>query len=87
MEPLDTDLEYMPRERRRRRPSTPQARLSLLFIFPILGVILALIFIFAAVFQWDLSNGVDALVGILLLLFIAFIVMMFWALAPRSSES
>jgi hypothetical protein len=87
MEPLDTDyVEYTPRERRR-RPSTPQSRLSFLFIFPILGGILALIFIFAAVFQWDLSNGIDALIGILLLLFIAFIAMMFWALAPRSSES
>lgn len=89
MEPLDTDLEYTPGYTRRsgRRPSTPQSRLRVLFIFPILGAILALIFIGAAIFQWDLSNGVDALIIILLVLFFVFVGTMFWALAPHSNQS
>lgn len=83
MEPLDTDLEYIPRTS---RPSTLASRLSLMFIFPLLGFLLILIFIGAAIFQWDLSGLIDGLVGLLLLLFIAFIAMMFWAFAPRTNQ-
>jgi hypothetical protein len=84
MEPLDTDLEYTPRGP---RASTPASRLGLMFIFPILGVLLMLTFIGAAIFQWDLSNLIDSLVGLLLLLFAAFVGMMFWALSPRTNQS
>jgi hypothetical protein len=84
MEPLDTDLEYIPRAP---RSSTPASRLSLMLIFPTLGFLLILIFIGAAVFQWNLSDLVDGLVGLLLLFFIAFIAMLFWALAPRANQS
>ena len=84
MEPLDTDLDYIPRAP---RPSTPASRLGLMFIFPIIGFLIILTFISAAIFQWDLSNLIDGLVGLLLLLFVAFIAMMFWALAPRANQS
>jgi hypothetical protein len=84
MEPLDTDLEYTPRAPRQ---STPASRLGVMFIFPLLGFLLILIFIGSAVFQWDLSNLVDGLVTLLLVLFIAFIALMFWALAPRTEQS
>ena len=84
MEPLDTDLEYTPRTP---RPSTPASRLSLMFIFPILGFLLMLTFIGAAIFQWDLSNLIDGLAGVLMLLFVAFVAMLFWALAPRANQS
>ena len=84
MEPLDTDLEYTPRTP---RPSTPASRLGLRFIFPILGFLLILIFRGAAIFQWNLSDLIDGLVGVLLLLFVAFVAMLFWALAPRANQS
>jgi len=83
MEPLDTDLEYSARGP---RPATPGSRVTFMFIFPLLGFLLILIFIGAAIFQWDLSDLIDSLVGLLLLLFAAFVGMIFWALAPRAEQ-
>jgi hypothetical protein len=84
MEPLDTDLEYVINEP---RPSTPGSRVNALLIFPVLGTLLVLIFIGSAIFQWNLSDLIDSLVGLLLVLFFVFIIMLFWALAPRSHQA
>jgi len=84
MEPLDTDLEYVLNEP---RPTAPGSRMSVLLIFPVLGGLLALLFIGAAIFQWNLSDLVDSMVGLLLFLFFAFVVMLFWALAPQSEQA
>lgn len=83
MEPLDTDMQYSTREP---RPATPGSRVNLLFIFPAIGLILVLVFISAAIFQFDLSDVVDTLVGLMLLLFAVLIAALFWALAPRASN-
>jgi len=83
MEPLDTDTQYPIYEP---RPSTPGSRLNLLFIFPAIGLLLVLIFIAAAIFQWNLSDVVDSLVGLMLLLFAVLIWVLFWALAPRAGN-
>lgn len=88
MEPLDTDIVYPGRQpRRERRPLKPGSRLNVMLILPILGFLIILLFIAAAVFQFDLSGAVDGLVGLLLLLFIVTIVLLFWGLAPRSNNS
>ncbi len=84
MEPLDTDLEYMTSEP---RPVTPGSRLNALFIFPIIGLILVLVFIAAAIFQLRLSDLIDTLVGVMLVLFAVLIAMLFWALAPRGDKA
>jgi uncharacterized RDD family membrane protein YckC len=84
MEPLDTDLDYVGSEP---PPAKPGSRFSVMLILPILGVLLALTFIAAAIFQWNLSDLVDSLVGLLLLLFVVAIVLLFWAGAPRSSQT
>ena len=84
MEPLDSDLEYTLSEP---RPSTPGSRVNYLLIFPILGALLIVVFICSAIFQWNLSDLIDSLVGVLLLLFFAFIAMLFWALYPRTHEA
>ncbi len=84
MEPLDTDLEYVMNEP---RPSTPGSRMNALLIFPVLGTLLMLVFIGSAIFQWNLSDLIDSLVGLLLVLFFAFVIMLFWALAPRSHQA
>ena len=84
MEPLDTDLDYVGSE----PPQTkPGSRFSVMLILPILGALLALTFIGAAVFQWNLSDLVDSLVGLLLFLFVVAIVLLFWAGAPRSNRT
>ena len=84
MEPLDTDSDYV-----QYTPpvSTPASRLSILYIFPILGALLVLTFIGAAVFQWDLSSFVDNLVVVMVILFFVFLGILFWALAPRHGEA
>lgn len=84
MEPLDTDLEYAPNEP---RLTTPASRLRVLLIFPILGGLLILTFIGAAIFQWNISDLIDSLVGLLLVLFVAFVGMLFWAFAPRANQA
>jgi uncharacterized RDD family membrane protein YckC len=83
MEPLDTDVVYTDREPRQ---SKPGSRLNVMLILPIIGFLIVLLFIAAAVFQFDLSGMVDSLVGLLLLLFIVTIILLFWGLAPRSNN-
>ncbi len=81
MESLDTDMDYMVRET---RPQTPGSRMNALLILPILGFILILVFITAAVFQLNLSDLIDSLMGLITLFFLVMIAMLFWALAPRA---
>jgi len=57
-----------------------------MLILPIIGFLIVLLFIAAAVFQFDLTGIVDSLVGLLLLLFIVTIVLLFWGLVPRSNN-
>ena len=84
MEPLDTDLDYM---RTEPRPMNPASRFNAMLILPIIGVLLVLVFISAAIFQFDLSGLIDSLVGLMLLLFVVMVAMLFWALAPRANRT
>lgn len=83
MEPLDSDIEYVSNAP---RPSTPASRLSILYIFPVLGVLLVLFFVGAFAFQWNVSALVDNLVVLMVVLFFVFIGIVFWARAPRPNE-
>jgi hypothetical protein len=84
MEPLDTDLDYM---RTQPRPVNPASRFNAMLILPIIGGLLVLLFISAAIFQFDLSGLIDSLVGLMMLLFVVLVVMLFWALAPRANRT
>ena len=84
MEPLDTDLEYV---RSGPRPARPGSRYSAMLFIPILGFLLLLVFIGAAVFQWDLSQLVDSLIGLFLVMLVVIIALLFWAGAPGSHEA
>lgn len=84
MEPLDSDIEYMSNAP---TPSTPASRLSILYIFPVLGVLLVLFFTMAIVFQLNISALVDNLVVLMVVLFFVFAGIIFWALSPRPGES
>jgi hypothetical protein len=81
MEPLDTDRDYATYEP---RPARSDSRMNWLLIFPVIGLILILLFISAAIFQFDLSGIVDTLVGLMMLFFVLIIAGLFWAMAPRS---
>jgi cytochrome c oxidase subunit IV len=80
MEPIESDLDYMAQP----RPASPGSRFNVLLIFPILGLLMVVVLISAAVFQFDLSGLVDSLIGFMLLLFAALVVGLFWAMAPKS---
>jgi len=84
MEPLDTDLDYV---RTEPRQVNPAARFNAMLILPIIGALLVLLFISAAIFQFDLSGLVDSLIGLMMVLFVVLIVMLFWALAPRANRT
>jgi len=84
MEPLDTDLEYV---QRGQRPAKPGSRFNVMLIIPILGFLLILVFIGAAVFQWDLSGLIDSLIGLFMILLFVIIAMLFWAGAPRTGDA
>ena len=84
MEPLDTDLEYVSSGQ---RPARPGSRFNVMFIIPILGLLLVLVFIGAAVFQWDLSQLIDSMIGLFIVLFFVIIAMLFWAGAPRTGDA
>jgi len=81
MEPLDTDMEYMVHPKQAIDPAT---RFNVMLIFPILGLLLMVLFASAAIFQFDLSNFVDVLAAIMLTLFALFIIAIFWAMSPRA---
>ncbi len=84
MEPLDTDMDYMVREP---RPMRRETRMNALFILPIIGGVIMLVFISAALFQFDLSGVVDTLMGLMIVFFIIFIALLFWGMAPRARNS
>ncbi len=84
MEPLDTDLEYVSSGS---RPARPGSRYNVMLIIPTLGFLLVLILIGAAVFQWDLSQLIDSLIGLFIVLFFVIIAMLFWAGAPKSRDT
>jgi hypothetical protein len=83
MEPLDSDIAYLSNVP---RPSTPAARLRILYIFPVLGALLVLFFVSAALFQWNVSVLVDNLVVLMVVLFFVFLGIVFWATAPRDAR-
>lgn len=83
MEPLDTDLDYVVREQTAPKPGS---RMNALLIFPILGTLLVLLFILSAIFQIDLSDVVDTIIGLLILFFALFVVLMFWAKSPGANK-
>ncbi len=84
MEPLDTDLEYV---QSGQRPARPGSRFNVMLIIPILGLLLVLVFIGAAVFQWDLSGLIDSLIGFFIIMFFVVVAMLFWAGAPKTRDT
>jgi len=84
MEPIDTEMDYMVRAP---RPRTSASRMNALLILPILGFVLILVFIAAAIFQLDLSDLIDSLMGLVTFFFLVMIIMLFWGLAPRIHKS
>ncbi len=83
MEPLDTDFEYVVREPRRSRSISRDTRFNVLLFMPVLGVLWLLYLIGAAVFQWPVTDVVNPVMTLMLLIFVATVAVLFWAFAPK----
>ena len=79
MEPLNSDLDYVVRER---RSSNRSARFNWLLIFPALGVLWLLYLLGAALFQWSVTDVVSPVMVLMVFLFFALVALLFWAFAP-----
>jgi hypothetical protein len=84
MEQFDTDLQAMVREP---RPTTPGSRLNVLLIFPAIGILLMLILVLSAIFQFEITVFIDSLMGLMTLFFLVLVAMLFWAMAPRGDKA
>ncbi len=84
MEPLDTDIDYMVHAP---GAANPDSRFNVILALPVLGILLLLVFATAAIFQLNLSDFIDLLMGLLLVVFFVLIALLFWAMAPRTRGS
>jgi fatty acid desaturase len=86
MEPLDSDLDYVVRERKPSRFATRNARFNWLLIVPGLGLLWVLYLIGAALFQWDVSNVVGPVMVLMILGFLLLGGLLFWANSPKAND-
>jgi hypothetical protein len=83
MEPIDTDLEYTTSGS---RELNFRSRFNWLYIIPTLGLIWLAYIILAVIFQWPVSSVVDPLMVLMLVVFFAFVTLLFWAMAPKENR-
>jgi len=83
MEPIDTDLEYTTSGS---RELNFRSRFNWLYIIPTLGLIWLAYIIMAVIFQWPVSGVVDPLMVFMLVVFFAFVILLFWAMAPKENR-
>ncbi len=86
MEPLDSDMDYVVRERKPSRFATRNARFNWLLIVPGLGLLWILYLTGAALFQWDTSDVVGPVMVLMILGFLLMAGLLFWALAPKANQ-
>jgi hypothetical protein len=88
MEPLDTDVDYekLARAPRHRRTVKRDTRFNVMLVFPLLGLLWLLFLAGSALFQWSISSVVNPVLGFMLVVFAAFIVIIFWASAPGAKK-
>ncbi len=86
MEPLDSDLDYVVRERQPSRFATRNARFNWLLIVPIFGILWILYLAGAALFQWDASNVVGPTMSLMIIAFLVTAGLLFWAHAPKVNK-
>ncbi len=81
MEPLSSDYEYVAQ----RKPN-PKARFNLLYLVPVLATVWLLFLLGAVIFQWQISDYVDPIMGFMIVMFFVLVGLLFWALAPKANR-
>ena len=80
MEPLGSDYEYIVYR------SDPKTRFNWLYILPTLGVLWLVYLFAAAAFQFSVTNVVDTVMGLMLVVLFVLAGLLFWALAPKENR-
>jgi hypothetical protein len=80
MEPLDSAYEYVVYR------SDPKTRFNWLYIIPTLGVLWLVYLFAAAAFQFSVTNVVDTVMGLMLVVLFVLAGLLFWALAPKENR-
>jgi tellurite resistance protein TehA-like permease len=83
MEPIDSDLEYVVRQR---HEGNPRARFNWMYLLPTLGVIWLLFLFASAAFQWPIMGVVAPVMTIMILLFFVAVGLLFWTHAPKENR-
>lgn len=80
MEQLDNEYEYVERK------SNPRARFNWLYIVPGLGAVWLLFLLCAAIFQIPITDVIDPVMGMMIVMFFVLAGLLFYALAPKSNR-
>src|SRR5205807_8530092 len=83
MEPIDTDFEYSASSS---RDLNLRSRFNWLHIIPTLGLLWLAYIILAVIFQWPVTGIVNPLMTLMLVVFFVFVILLFWAMAPKENR-
>jgi hypothetical protein len=83
MEPIDTNLDYASSQSRNVDLSS---RFNWLQFLPLLGLVFLVFLILAVIFQWPVSALIDPVMSLMIVIFFLFVILLFWAMAPRSDR-
>lgn len=83
MEPIDTDFEYTASSS---RGLDLRSRFNWLHIIPTLGLLWLAYIILAVIFQWPVTDIVNLLMTLMIVVFFAFVILLFWAMAPKENR-
>jgi hypothetical protein len=83
MEPIDTDFEYTASSS---RELDLRSRFNWLYIIPILGVLWVAYLTLAVIFQWPVTGIVDPVMTLMIVVFFTFVILLFWAMAPKENR-
>ncbi len=83
MEPIDSDFEYAVSGK---RELNLRSRFNWLYIIPSLGVLWVVYLVLAVIFQWPVTGIVDPVMTLMIVVFFAFVILLFWAMAPKENR-
>jgi len=83
MEPIDTDFEYTASSS---RDLDLRSRFNWLYIIPTLGLLWLAYIILAVIFQWPVTGMINPLMTLMLVVFFVFVILLFWAMAPKENR-
>lgn len=81
MEPIETDFDYVAQQ-----SQNPRGRFNWLYIIPTAGIIWLLFLLAAALFQWPISDAINPIMSLMIVVFFVIVALLFYALSPRANR-